>query len=100
MATDLRTLYEKYVDYATSLRADFDRHVGKRVPEKYRPRLLGFDDFCEMWRYWGSVESLHQTWEHRFAVGYDCVARALSDQLQASLTPEGDGCGGSLSRAA
>ncbi len=90
MSTDLRTLYGKYADYVMRLREDFDRHVGARVPEKYRPELLSFDHFCEVWRRWGRVESLQETWERRFALGYDRVAEALSKQLEAAFFPAGD----------
>ena len=101
MATDLGTLYEKYVDYVTRLRDDFDRHVGARVPDKYRPQLLSFDDFCEAWRRWGRVESLQETWERRLNMGYDRVAEALSKELEAAFAVTGDGSGGtSLGRAA
>ncbi len=101
MSTDLRTLYGKYVDYVTRLRDDFDRHVGARVPEKYRPQLLSFDEFCEAWQRWGRVESLQETWEHRLNMGYDRVAEALSKELEAAFAVASDGCeGGSLDRAA
>jgi hypothetical protein len=101
MSVDLRTLYEKYVDYVTRLRDDFDRHVGTRVPEKYRPQLLSFDDFCETWQRWGRIESLQETWERRLNMGYDRVAEALSKQLEAAFATAGDGCEGtSFARAA
>jgi hypothetical protein len=101
MATELGTLYEKYVDYVTRLRDDFDRHVGAGVPEKYRPQLLSFNDFWETWRGWGRVESLQEAWERRFALGYDRVADAIAKELEAAFTVPGDGGNrGSLGRAA
>jgi len=101
MTTDLGALYEKYVAYVTRLRDDFDRHVGAGVSERYRPQLLSFDDFCEVWRRWGRVESLQERWERRFALGYDRVAEALSKQLEAAFATADDGCEGpSFGRAA
>jgi hypothetical protein len=85
MTTELRPLYEKYVDYVRRLRDDFDRHVGADVPERYRPQLQSFDDFCETWRRWGQVELLQEMWERRLNLGYDAVAEVLSKKLRAAL---------------
>jgi hypothetical protein len=101
MAADLRALYGLYVDYSTCLRADFDRHLGSSVAERFRPQLLSFDDFCALWRDWGRVESLQETWQRRFVFGYDRVAENLSRGLETALGGAGDGRErGSLDRAA
>ncbi|HEX2988912.1 MAG TPA: hypothetical protein VHS06_12190 [Chloroflexota bacterium] len=96
MAADLRTLYEAYVDYVARLRDDFDRHVGAGVPERYRPRLLNLEEFCDAWRRWGHVGSFQETWQRRFALGYDHVADALSKELGVALATAGHGCEGRL----
>ena len=101
MTAELRTLYEKYVDYMTRLRDDFDRHVGNDVPERYRPRLLSLDDFCVTWRRWDQIPSLQETWARRLDLGYDRVAEELSRQLEAAFATAGDDAEvGSLGRAA
>ena len=85
MNTDLQLLYKKYVDYVTRLQTDFVDHVGAGVSERYRPRMLCFEDFCQTWQRWGESETLQETWRQRFEAGYDKVAGMLLKHLEQAL---------------
>lgn len=101
MVADMQSLYGAYVEYFSSLRDDFDRHVDANVGEKYRPQRLNYDDFCNMWLRFGGDEALRQTWSDRLATGYRGMADAMGKQLLAAFISAGaQGGDRSLGRAA
>ena len=89
MSTMLRTVYEQYADYVTKLRADFDRHIGPGVSEKFRARLLPYDEFCVWWGRLADHGGLQDSWQRRFELGYEAYARAVQECLQRPLTGAG-----------
>lgn len=86
MAIDYKRLYQKYVAYVTQLHEDLDRAPGGPIPDRYRARLLSFEDFCLMWDRWGAENGLRERWLHRFTIGYESDATALGKRLEQALS--------------
>ncbi len=84
MTTDLVSLYDKYAEYVTRLHDDLDR-TGQCVSPDNRVELLSYEDFCRVWRRWGRIEGLQDTWRREFDLGYDRAAIELSARLEAAL---------------
>ena len=86
MTTLLGSVYEQYVDYVTQLRADFDRHVSPSVSEAFRANLLSYDEFCAWWGRLADREGLQDSWQRRFALGYEAYCRGVLECLEHQLS--------------
>ncbi|NQT17886.1 MAG: hypothetical protein HQ582_34355 [Planctomycetes bacterium] len=86
MAIDYKRLYQKYVAYVTQLHEDLDRAPGGPISDRYRARLLSFEDFCLMWDRWGTEDGLREHWLRRFTIGYESDAQALGKRLERALS--------------
>ena len=85
MSNDLESLYTKYRDFVTCLRADLDRVVGQRVAPRYCASLLEYDDFCQTWDRWGRTDGLQAVWRQRFEQGYHQTVASLRARLEAAI---------------
>lgn len=85
MSSDLRVIYEQYVSYYRDFREDFDQHIGRNVPEKFRAPMLSFEDFVATWQRW-SEQGVQDRWRERLEHGYARHAGELGERIKSVLT--------------
>lgn len=85
MSFDSRRIYEQYVAYYREFREDFDQHVGRNVPERFRCQLLSSEDFAATWQRWGE-QGIQAEWRERLEQGYARQADEFAERIKTVLT--------------
>ena len=85
MNSDLRRIYDQYVAYYREFQEDFDQHAGQRISERFRSRLLSFEDFAASWKRWGE-QGTQADWRDRFELGYARHAQEFTERIKTVLT--------------
>lgn len=90
MNSELRIIYDQYVAYYREFREDFDQHVGRNIPERFRSPLLSFEEFAATWQRWGQ-QCVQDSWRERFEQGYARQADEFTERIKTVLMRVDDG---------